>query len=565
LKLLIGNLKLGINMDTLSLIPLGGPGNVTRNMYIYEYNNQILIVDCGLGFPDETMFGVDLLVPDITYILNAIQSGKKIVGMCISHGHEDHLGALPFILPQLPNFPIFATPLTASFCNEKLKEFGLDHRVQSIPFTSNQKILGDFSVSFIHVTHSVPDTSHMFIKTPIGNFYHGSDFKFDDMPWDKKVSDYQKITQAGNEGVLCLLSDCLGTEKKGNSGSETPLYDSLYKAIQESKGKCLVTTYSSHIARLNQIIQASETLGKKVCFIGRSLIKAKEIAIKMGYIKLDGNTEIQIDELERCSDSSIVLLVAGSQGQENSSMARIVNGEHKEIKLTSQDTIIFSSDTIPGNEVLVNSMIDEISKKGIRVLYPKIHVGLHVSGHGSWDELVKLIQLTKPKTLLPIGGNFRHMALYKQLAKENGYTEGTIFLVEDGQEVVFNQNGGRLGRKIPVRNVFVDEITGEELESFVLRDRQKLSESGIVIIMVEIDSSNGQLVGKPDIITRGFAVNIERLTAGVERELCKSLKKKNGLVSNWTYMRKFVGEVCERFILRKLRKRPLVLPVVIEV
>lgn len=552
-------------MEKLSLIPLGGPGQVTRNMYVYEYKDQLLIVDCGLGFPDETMFGVDLLIPDISYILSSISQGKRIVGMCISHGHEDHFGALPFVLPQLPNFPIFATPLTAAFCNEKLKEFGLNHRVQSVPFSSAPKIIGDFSVSFIHVTHSVPDTSHVFIKTPIGNFYHGSDYKFDDTPWDKRVSDYEKISEVSRNGILCLLSDCLGTERKGSLSSEISLYQPLFKAVEESKGKCLITTFSSHISRLNQIIKIVESLEKKICFVGRSLIKTKDLAFKMGYLNISSNTEIQIDELKKYPDNKIVLVVAGSQGQENSSMARIVNGEYKGIKLNSNDTIIFSSDTIPGNEVLVNSMLDEIAKKGIRFLYPKIQEGLHVSGHGSWDELVKLVDLTKPKTLIPIGGNFRHMALYKQLAKEKGYKDQNIFLVEEGQEVVFTSSGGRLGRKIPVRNVFVDEITGEELESFVLRDRQKLSESGIIIVMVEIDSASGQLINKPDIITRGFGIDQNKLSTTLGRELEKSFKKRSGMVRNWGFMRKLVGEICERFILQKFRQRPLVLPVVIEV
>ena len=552
-------------LKQVSIIPIGGVGDVTRNMYLYEYKDEILIVDCGLGFADETMLGIDLLLPDIKYLL---QTNKKIMGMCISHGHEDHMGGLPFLLSSLLSknpFPLYASPLTAAFANRKLKEFSVSTLVQPIQFENPQVVMGSFKVDFIRVTHSVPDTSHLFIQTPIGNFYHGSDFKFDDTPWDGKISNYQKIQDGRKKGILCLLSDCLGTERFGKSLSEMPIYDSFEKIMSNATGRVIITTYSSHVGRLNQIVQAAIKTKRKICFVGRSLTEAKDNARRLGYMVFDNNMEVPIDQLKSIIDKELVLIVAGSQGQENSAMARIVSGDRKEIKLTKDDTVVFSSDPIPGNELLVNALIDAIYRKGATVFYPRIHDFLHVSGHGYREDLKKLIRLTNPRKMIPIGGNYRHMALYKEMVSEVGRSKKDVLLLEDGQEVIFNPTGVKFGRKIPVRHVFVDEITGEELESYVLRDRQKLSESGVIIVMVEVDSENGQLVNPPDILARGFILENKKVVKRLEKELTKIFSKKRGFVTNWGYTRKLVGEVSERIVFQELRRRPLVLPIVVEV
>lgn len=553
--------------NQLSFIPLGGIGDVTKNMYLYEYQNQILIVDCGLGFADETMLGVDLLLPDISYLLERIKNGAKIAGMILTHGHEDHIGALPFILPQLPRFEIYATPLTAALANEKLTEFGEKNKVKTVKFEDREINLGDFRFSFIRVTHSIPDTSHIFIKTPIGNFYHGSDFKFDDTPFDGKKSDYTKISQVSFNGIYCLLSDCLGMEREGRTPSEVGLTDSFLDQMKKCKGKFIVTTYSSNIARLNQIIEASQKMGRRVCFIGRSLEKTKDVARRLGYLNLKKDMEISLDEVRNFTSDRITLIVAGSQGQENSAMARIVSGEHKEIKLKENDFVVFSSDPIPGNETSVYELIDALTKKGVYTLYSPMTKRFHVSGHGSKEELKQLISLVKPKKLLPIGGNFRHMFLYKNMIEELGYRKSDVLLLEDGQEIIFSQNEVKNGKKIPVRNVYVDEISGEELEGYVLRDRQKLSEGGVVIIMAEIDSNNGQLLGKPDIIIKGLAqtVHINTMNNKILHDLRKVFGTRRGKVLDWIHVRKLVGDVAEKRIFKELRRRPLVLPVVIEV
>lgn len=553
-------------MNGLSFIPLGGIGDVTKNMYLYEYKDQILIVDCGLGFADETMLGVDLLLPDISYLLNSVKQNKKrIVGMLLTHGHEDHIGALPYILPQLSDFPIFATPLTAALANAKLKDFNVRKKVQMVNFSEKEKSLGSFNFSFIPVTHSVSDTAHIFIKTPIGNFYHGSDFKFDETPYDGKRSDLAKIAKVSFNGVNCLLSDCLGAERVGRTPSEIGLAEYFDREMKICRGKFIVTTYSSNIARLNQIIDASVKNGRRVCFVGRSLTKTKEVAFDLGYFNFKKDIEIEIDKLKNYQDNKLTLIVAGSQGQENSALTRIANGEHREVKLNEEDVVVFSSDPIPGNETSVYELVDTLSRRGVKVVYSPVTRDFHVSGHGSRDELEQLIKLVKPKKLIPIGGQFRHMFAYKKLAEKLGYKKSDIFLLEDGQELIFTNGEVKYGRKIPVKNVYVDDLSGEELEGFVLRDRQKLSEAGIIVILAEVDSGNGQLVGKPDVIVRGFVYDLGHLSAKLTQDFHRVLDHRKGRVTNWIYIRKLLGEVAEKRIFKDLRRRPLVLPVVIEV
>lgn len=553
--------------NQLSFIPLGGVGDVTKNMYLYEYKDQILIVDSGLGFADETMLGVDLLLPDVSYLLS---TNKKIVGMMLTHGHEDHIGALPFILPQLlskkDKFPIFGSPFTAALVNEKLKEFNIDDRVQPVSFDEGEKIVGSFKVSFIRVTHSVPDTANLFIKTPAGNFYHASDFKFDLTPADQKRVEFNKIIKFAEEGVFCLMSDSLGSEKQGHTPSESVLEYSFEKEARNCQGKFIVTTYSSNISRLSIAVETAKKLNRKVCFVGRSLSKAKEVAQRLDLLKLDKGVEVRVDQLKDYSDKQLLLIIAGSQGQENSAMTRITNGEHREIKLTSSDVVIFSADPIPGNEVAINSLIDTIAKIGAKVVYSEISDEFHVSGHGSSLDLELMMSFVNPKKLLPIGGTFRQMVAYKNLAKKLNYKSEDVLLIEDGQEVIFSSPSSvKLGRKIPVKNVYVDEITGAEVETFVLRDRQKLSEGGIVIVIAEVDSQTGQLFNPLDIIARGFLCEHKELVGKISNELGKILQRKKGRVTNWVYIRKMVSEISEKIIFRELHRRPLILPVIMEV
>jgi ribonuclease J len=555
---------------TLKYLPLGGVTGVTKNMHLYEYEDQILIVDCGLGFADESMIGVDLMLPDISYLLK--NKNKKIVGIAITHGHEDHFGALPYILPQLTQdlpagrqeFDIFATPLAAGFINEKLKEFHVPYKANSINFDKDI-LLGPFMFSFIRVTHSVPDTSHIFIKTPVGNIYHGSDFKLDNTPYDGKSSDYAKIVRKSDERVICMMSDCLGAERKGFTPTEIPIGEKIYEEMRKTKGKFIFTTYSSNISRLNQVLEAASMLNRRICFVGRSLLKAKDVATNLKYMKIDPNMEIDLKEIGNYNDKQVVLIVAGSQGQEGSALFRIVNGDHRDITLNKEDTVIFSSDSIPGNEVAVNSLIDDISKLGARVLYATVQSDLHVSGHGAQGDLSLLMSLVRPQKLLPIGGTYKNMVAYKNLAVKNGFNEKDVLLPDDGQEIIFTKDGARYGNKISLQNVFVDQVSGEEVDTYVLRDREKISKEGIVVILAEVDSY-GALVESPNIIVRGLSASeVPEVTQGLSREIKNNMKGKNKKVGDWNYIRRTIGNIAEKYLVKKMKRRPLVLPVVIEV
>jgi len=547
--------------ETISYIPIGGIGDVTKNMHLYQYKDEILIVDCGLGFADETMLGVDLLIPDVSYLKNL--QGKKIVGMALTHGHEDHIGALPYILPELPHFPIFATPLTAELANEKLKEYGVAPRVQKVDFDGGDVRIGSFVLNFIRVTHSVPDSSHIFIKTPAGNFYHGSDFKFDLTPFDNKKTDFRKIAQVSKEGVLCLMSDCLGSERKGHTPSEAKLTTAFEEELENCKGKFIITTYSSNISRANQVLRVAQKAGRKVCFIGRSVIKTKEIAQSMGYIKIDKGMEINVNQLKNYKDSDLVLLVAGSQGQENSALARIVDGGFKEVHLNPNDLVIFSADPIPGNETSVYSLIDDIARIGARVIYSEVSDDFHVSGHASSEDLMLMMNLVNPRMVLPIGGTYRQMVQYRALAEKQGFERKDILLLEDGQEVVFSKESARFGQKINLETVYVDQISGGEVEDFVLRDRQKLATDGIVVILSEINV-NGQ-IDNLDIIVKGLSnQEINDIQRSLGNELKVQVSQRKGTNDRFL-ARKFITEISEKFIFKKIHKRPLILPVVIGV
>lgn len=550
--------------NQLTFLSLGGIGSVTRNMYLYIVGDEILIVDCGLGFADDTMIGVDLLLPDISPLLTLLNSGKKIVGMVITHGHEDHMGALPFVLPQLPQFPIFATPFTAALANEKLRQLNLPATIKEVTFDDPAVQIGSFSADFIRVTHSVPDTAHIFIKTPVGNFYHGSDFKFDLTPVDGKKSDLQKIVKLSQEGVRCLFSDCLGSEKRGYTPSEQTLTPSFEHALRSCEGRCLVTTYSSNINRLNQIIDIAISLDKYVCFVGRSLIKAKDIARQKGLLHLPKEREVAIDQLKKYAPEDLVLFVAGSQAQENSALTRIIDGEHREVKLSEKDLIIFSADPIPGNEVSINALIDSIARMGIKTYYSDLSVDFHVSGHGSSQELQLLMSLVKAQQVLPISGTYKHMVAYKELAKEFGFLEQNILMADAGQEVIFRNDQTAFGAITPLKHVYVDQISGEEVEHFVLRDRQKLSQEGVVAVIVEMDTATGKLAGTPEVIARGFTLSDTKEVTKVVIQTVNRLLINMNRVADGVYMRKYIRESVEKKLYMQMKRSPLILPIVIE-
>lgn len=551
-------------MQDLTFISLGGIGDVTKNMYAYIFGNEILLVDCGIGFADAELPGVDLLIPDISYLKELTKNGKKIVGMALSHGHEDHIGALPFILPQLPQFPIFGSTLTAALSNEKLKEFGINNKVKVIKYAENIT-LGAFTIQFIRMTHSILDATNIFIKTPVGNFYHGSDYKFDFTPVDGNPSDLSSISKAGDTGVLCLLSDCLGSERPGHSESELDITKSFEEAFRHTKGKIFVTTYSSNISRLNQAIEVGLSMGRKVCLMGRSLLKARDIGRQLGYMNLPKGAEVRPGEVARMDPSKVLFLVAGSQAQEFSALTRVANNDDRDITIQKGDLVIFSSDPIPGNEQNINSLIDTISMRGARVMYSEITPDFHVSGHGSQDDLKLMISLTRPKYLLPIGGTYRQMIAYRGIAESMGYKDNEIFLPSAAQEVIFGKLGVRLGKKVPSASVFLDRVTREEIDDYVVVDRMRISKEGLIILLVEINTANGQLADKIDVLTKGFVYDKkDEFAQKLGTALSKRFMNKNEKITSVGYYKKLIEKTAEEMLYKEGRS-PLVVPVILEV
>lgn len=562
----INNQRINNSNSGLSFISLGGMGTVTRNMYLYVVGNDIFIVDCGIGFPDQsTVPGVDFLIPDITYLKKLIDEGKKIVAMVLSHGHEDHIGAVPFLLDQLPQFPIYASKFTAALTNIKLKDFALNKRVEEVDFNKEVKV-GNFAFKLIRVTHSVPDTSHIFMKTSVGNFYHGCDYKFDLAPVDKKPSDLQSIVAVGNEGVSAMFSDCLGSEREGHSESESKITANFEDEFRRAKGKVFITTYSSNVARMNQAIEAAIKFNRKICFMGRSFLKVRDLARQLGYLNCPEKWEVKPERVASMNPKEVMILLPGSQAQEESALVRVATDSNRHgIKVDKNDTVIFSADPIPGNEVSIYALLDVLAKKGCRIIYSDVASDFHVSGHGNQNDIKLLASLVRPKFTVPISGNFRHMNAFKDLMKELNYDERNIILVESGQEVLFSGGNYRVNKKQDLKTVYVDEFTGDELEHFVLRDRQKISKEGVMIILAEVDTNSGKLVTPPDIIARGFLYpEKEEFSKKLAAELSKFLTEAKGKATNWGYYRKIIQRSAEKLLVREKRE-PMVIPIIVEV
>lgn len=440
--------------NKLKLISLGGFAHVTQNLFVYEYQNDILLVDCGIGFPDEELPGADLIVPDVSYL----QKNKdKIKGIVLTHGHEDHMGGLPFVLPRLGrDISIYGSRLTTVLVKEKLAEFGVKAQIKTV--NSGERInLGVFSIEFVHVTHSIPDTFHLTINTPLGTIYHGGDFKFDWTPVMGAQTEAGKIALAGKKGILLLLSDCLRSEKPGYTLSETMIEESLEREIRNCSGKFFVTTISSNVSRWKQAIEVISRHQRKIALVGRSVEKIIKIASRLGYLRLPKRIVIRTKQIRRLRANEVALLVAGSQAQVGSALDRITAGDFPEIKIEQGDKVVFSADYIPGNEIAIHRLIDSLSRQGADVSYSEILDDLHVSGHAAQEELALMLALTRPKYVLPIGGAFRQMKQYALLAQKMGYKTENILLPDKNQTIeILPGSQVRLGGKISLRKKFVD-------------------------------------------------------------------------------------------------------------
>jgi len=549
--------------NNLKIVSLGGFGLVTKNMFVYETPKDILIVDCGIGFPDEEMLGVDLVIPDISYL-----EGKKekIRGIILSHGHEDHFGALPFLLPRLPKVPIFSSRLAISIADRKLKENQIKADLREV---DREKILtlGDFKIDFIQVTHSVPEALHLYIKTPYGNVYHGSDFKFDWTPIDKTKIDVAKMVEASHSGVDLMLSDCLRSERPGHTKSEQSLVEIFEREIDRAKGRFIVTTMSSNISRLKTAIDVSRSRGRKIALVGRSIIEIVKIGKKLGYLNLPQDAEIDLRKIDNLPDNKITLLVAGSQAQSGSSLDRIASQTHHNIKIKSNDFVVFSTDYIPGNESSMQLAIDLLMRQGAQVSYMDISEDLHVSGHGAQGDLALLINLVKPKFLLPIGGGFRQMKQYSLLAQQIGYQENRILLPSSGDIIGVGNGEVKIAGRFEVRDIMVDGLGVGDVGNVVLRDREILSQEGVVSTVVMLDKNKMQTLSEPVVLSRGFVYGQikdgKKILSLAQTEVNRVI---NGVGKNISIrdLKVVIQDSLEKFFYKTTGRRPMVLLTIIQ-
>lgn len=549
--------------NNLRIIPLGGNGLVTKNMYVYEYGNDIVVVDCGMGFPEESMLGVDMVIPDITYLL---ERKNKIRGIFITHGHEDHIGALPFLAPQL-NAPIYATKLTSGLIKVKLKEREVLNKTRVIPFDPSQVFsLGNFRITAFRVSHSIPDAVGYAITTPVGTAIHTGDYKFDWTPVDGKQTDVAKINQICQNGCLVLCSDCLRSERPGTTLTELKIQEQFENEMRKATGRVLITTFSSNISRIQQAINASIKFGRRVGIVGRSMEGNLVVAKELGYITYPKDIFVSWKDLEKVAPNKLTLIVAGSQGQSGSALSRISRGEHKFVSIKPGDMVIFSSDPIPGHQDGVHSVIDNLTRLGAEVRYSDITDEFHVSGHGSQGDLLLMLSLTRPKYLVPISGMYRQMKNFGLLAEQAGMDPKNVMVVDEGAVMEFNPNSARVVEKLDISNVLVDGLGVGDVGNVVLRDRKVLSEEGVVVVIVTINKSTKELVGDTDIVSRGFVYMKESEPLINEaKEQVKQTISKGGQIMDWYAVRDKIVDNLERFLYEKTERRPMILPVVVEI
>lgn len=561
-----------MNSYKLRFIPLGGIVGVTKNLYVYELYKEdklqdILIVDCGIGFPKEKEFGVDFVIPDISYLKDKIDKIRAIV---CTHGHEDHIGALPYLYNDLGKPKIFTSRLTSVFIINKFKEFGIVPNVNEengkpqISFNKEYKF-GEFKVQFIPLTHSIPDTMHILINTPLGTIYHGADFKFDLTPPYGSPPDFYKITKAGQDGILCLLSDSLGSERDGLTLSEATVGQTFEDEMRSTKGKFIMTTFSSNISRIRQCVEAAIKFNRKIVFLGRSMKENTTLAKEIGYLPIPYSLLGKEQEVMKVAPNKICLIAAGSQGQYDSALSKLSTGQNKNIKIKPGDKVVFSSDPIPGNEDEVYGLIEELIEAGADVVYPDIADQLHASGHGNREDLKYLMRFTNPQYLIPIGGTIRHQKQYQKLAEDLGFEKEKVFTLDEGETMWFTPKAYK-GEIINTENVYVDAYGVGDVGRVVLRDRKTLSTEGMVISLLFLDHQN-RLAMQPRIVSRGFIFEKEnpQLLGAAIKEIERVLKPKAGRIFEMEKIKREVQRNLEEFFYKETGRRPLIITETIQV
>lgn len=547
----------------LKIIPLGGLSEIGKNMMILEYADDIIIIDAGLMFPEEEMLGIDLVIPDINYLMD---KKERIKGLVITHGHEDHIGALPYILPQL-DIPVYATRLTQGLISVKLKERKAlaGTRLKTVQFGTKIP-LGEFTVEFFPVCHSIPDSAGLIIETPAGTVVHSGDFKLDYTPVSGEPTALAKLAQLGGQGVLLLMSDSTYAELPGYTPSERVVGETLEKVIADAPGRVVITTFSSLVSRIQQIIDAAVKHGRRVSIIGRSMNDTVKMALELGYLNAPEGTLVRLDEIKGLDHNRVVFVTTGSQGEPTSALVRMANKDHKQLKIIKGDTVVISATPVPGNEAVVNRTVDNLLKQGAQVLYDKIKP-VHVHGHASQEELKLLLNIVKPKFFMPVHGEYRHLSFHASLARSIGIPAENIFVLEDGEKLELNSQSGRITDKIATSNVYVDGLSVGDIGSVVLRDRRMLSRDGIVMVIIAVNQQTGKLLGKPDIVSRGFVENRESTDIIEESRDLVARIFDNGTerAADWSFISTKVRETLNKYYYEQTRRRPMVLPFMVKV
>jgi hypothetical protein len=550
--------------SNLKIIALGGLDEIGKNITIFEYEDEIVLVDCGLEFPDDDMLGVDIVIPDVTYL---VRNKNKIKGLFITHGHEDHIGAIPYVLKQV-NMPIYATRLTAKLIEHKLEEHRL-LRTTKLNIVEQGQIInaGKMSVEFIRSSHSIPDACMLAIHTPAGVVVHTGDFKVDYTPIDGQIIDFARLAELGSKGVLALLADSTNSERKGFTLSEKsigPVFDSLFEGC---KKRIVVATFASNVHRVQQIVNSAVKFGRKIAVSGRSMINMINSARELNYIDAPDNLFIDIDNIKNYTDEQLVIMTTGSQGETMSALTRMANGEHRKVNLTGNDLVIISATPIPGNEKSVSKVINQLMKIGCEVVYSSL-ADVHVSGHACQEEQKLILSLVKPKYFLPVHGEFRQLMAHRDTAIEMGIDKNNIFITSNGRVLEVNETEAKFTTSVPSGKVMVDGLGVGDVGSVVLRDRQHLSQDGLIVIVMSMDGQTGEIVSGPDVISRGFVYvrESENLMDDVKsfiKEEIDSMVEKH--IRDWSTIKSTLKDDVRDFIFNMTKRNPMILPIIMEV
>jgi ribonuclease J len=558
----LNNIKEEWKENKIKIIPLGGLDKIGMNITAIEYEDSIVVIDCGIAFPDEDMLGIDLIIPDITYLK---ENKEKVKGFVITHGHEDHIGALPYILKEI-NVPIYATKLTIGLIEYKLKEHNLLKNTKRKVVKHGSSInLGAFRIEFIKTNHSIADASALAIYTPAGIVVHTGDFKVDFTPLFGDAIDIQRFGEIGKKGVLALLCDSTNAQRPGFTMSETLVARTFDNLFAENKSnRIIVATFASNIDRVQQIINTAYKFGRKVILQGRSMVNVIDIASELGYIKIPDNTLIDVDQMKQYPDEKLVLITTGSQGEAMAALSRMADSTHKKVSIKPGDRIIFSSTPIPGNEKAVSKVVNELFMKGAKVIFEDTHV----SGHACQEEIKLIYSLVKPKYAIPVHGEYRHRTAQADLVNSLGIAKENIFILQSGNVLELSRENGKIINQVPAKAVFVDGLGVGDVGSVVLRDRQQLSANGVIIVIIGMNKNMNQMLTKPEIISRGFIYvrESEQLMNEVKQEVNNTLEKCNKRnIKDWGKLKFEIKSDLNEFLWVKMKRSPMILPIITEI